>query len=341
VPEGGELTTQEAKSLIDDLAAVKAPAILFSGGEPTLREDLQELMAHAVSYGIRPTISTNGMLIDAKLAEQFRQAGVAYVGISLDGLKATHDAFRRCNGAFERALEGVAHCRAAGVKVGLRMTLSALNHTQVPAVFDLLVQHDIQRICFYHLVYSGRGAELLASDLTAAQRRDVLDVIIDRTEELHRPGKPVEVLTVDNHADGPYLYLRLLQRDPVRAEKALELLQRNRGNASGVRLVCVKSNGDVYPDQFWQTQLLGNLRQRRFADIWNDAGNELLRRLRQFPRSLSGPRCANCRWLGICNGNFRSRAEAITGDVWGDDPSCQLSDEEIGIATPAAALKQR
>jgi radical SAM protein with 4Fe4S-binding SPASM domain len=208
---------------------------------------------------------------------------------------------------------------------------------QVAGVFDLFVQHDIQRICFYHLVYSGRGAELLANDLTAQQRRSVLDLIMDRTEEMQRAGRPVEVLTVDNHADGPYLYLRLLQRDPERAEKAMELLKLNRGNASGVRLVCVKSNGDVYPDQFWQTQLLGNVRAKRFVNIWNDPTNALLRGLRQFPRPLSGPRCANCRWLEICNGNFRARAEAITGDVWGDDPSCQLTDEEIGLTAPTTA----
>ncbi|KPK82920.1 MAG: 12,18-didecarboxysiroheme deacetylase, partial [Phycisphaerae bacterium SM23_33] len=144
----------------------------------------------------------------------------------------------------------------------------------------------------------------------------------------HAAGRQPEVLTVDNHADGPYVVLRLLREDPDRAAAALELLRANGGNASGVRLACVRSDGDVTPDQFWPTQVLGNVRRRPFSEIWNDESIELLAGLRRRPRPLTG-RCARCRWLELCNGNFRARAEAATGETWADDPACYLTDQEV------------
>jgi len=331
---GGELTTQEAETLIDELAGLGTPVILFSGGEPVMRQDLGELMAYAAGHGIRSTISTNGTLITPAIARQFADIGVGYVGISIDGLKRTHDAFRHKVGSFEQALSGIANCQAEGLKVGLRMTLTAYNVNEIGGVFDLMAQRGIPRICFYHLVYTGRGSDIRDADLPAPRRREAIDLILDRTAASHRGGRPVEVLTVDNHCDGPYLYMRLLREDPHRAEQALALLKANGGNASGVRLVCVKSNGDVYPDQFWQTQLLGNIRVRPFSRIWNDPDNRLLADLRRRPRPLVGPRCSKCKWLAVCNGNFRARAEATTG-VWGDDPACYLTDQEIGLTQPA------
>ena len=332
---GGELSTAEAKVLIDDLVKLHAPVILFSGGEPTIRPDLLELMKYASAGGIRSTISTNGTLITPQMAREFAAIGVGYIGVSVDGLQETHDRFRRQPGAFQDAMRGIENSRQAGLKVGFRMTLTAHNLDQVDGVLDLMEQRQIPRICFYHLVYTGRGNDLRSADLTAQQRRDVLDKLLDRTAAWHKGGFPAEVLTVDNHADGPYIYLRLLRENPAQAERTLQLLQTNGGNASGVRLVCVKANGNVYPDQFWQTQLLGNIRQRPFSEIWTDTSNELLTNLRMRPRPLSGPRCSSCRWLGVCNGNFRARAEAVTLDIWGDDPSCQLTDEEIHDACPA------
>ena len=327
-PAADELTGDEARTMIDDLAQFGSPVLLFSGGEPLMRPDLLELIAHAKAGGMRAVVSTNGTLITREFAEQFAEAGLSYVGVSLDGLQEVHDKFRGVKGCFREALQGIRNCRAAGVKVGLRLTLNRRNVAELPGIFGLIEREQIPRVCFYHLVYTGRGGSLTAEALSNDQTREVVDLIMDRTAELHRAGRPVEVLTVDNHADGPYVYLRLRREDPDRAAACLELLNMNGGSSTGVGIGCVSWNGDVMPDQFWRHHVVGNVRQRPFSEIWTDPAQPLLAGLRDR-KTLLKCRCMRCRWLGVCNGNFRARAEAVTGDMWGDDPACYLTDEEI------------
>ncbi|MGC9194309.1 MAG: 12,18-didecarboxysiroheme deacetylase [Syntrophobacteraceae bacterium] len=322
-----ELSTSEGKALIDDLAAFGSPVVLFSGGEPLVRPDLIELARYAVKKGMRAVISTNGTLIDAKVAAELKEVGLSYVGVSLDGLGEVNDRFRGVKGAFERALSGIVACREAGIKVGLRFTMNRLNVGEIPRIFDLLEEYDIPRVCFYHLVYAGRGSELIKEDLSHEQTREALDLIIDRTAELHRRGKPKEVLTVDNHADGPYLYLRMVRENSPRAGEVLELLEMNEGNSSGRGIGCVSWDGSVYADQFWRHYCFGNVREKRFSEIWTDLSNPLMMRLKDKKLYVKG-RCARCRWLSICGGNFRVRAEAALGDLWACDPACYLSDQE-------------
>jgi len=323
-----ELTTEGAKRVLDDLAAFGVPVVLFSGGEPTTRGDLPELIAHARAAGLRAVVSTNGTLITPEMAAEFANVGVSYVGVSLDGLSDTNDRFRGTPGAFAAALTGIRNCRAAGVKVGLRLTLTRHTAPEIGEIFELIEREGIPRICFYHLVYTGRGAALAPDDLSHAKTRAAIDEIMTRTRDLHDRGVATEVLTVDNHADGPYLYLRLLREDPDLAAKAMQLLRMNRGNATGERIGCVSWNGAVHPDQFWRHHVLGNVQQRPFSEIWSDPDLPLLAQLRRRREYLQG-RCARCRWLDVCNGNFRARAEAASGDVWGDDPACYLTDAEI------------
>lgn len=322
------LSTGQAKAMLGDLAAMGCPVVLFSGGEPLLREDLGELAACAVGLGMRAVVSSNGTLITPALAEELAQAGVSYVGISVDGMEATHDRLRGHRGAFGQTLAGLENCRAAGVKVGLRVTLTTQNLDDLPGVLELARQRRIPRLCLYHLVYTGRGSSLREEDLTAPQRRLAMDLLIARSAQASAGGEELELLTVDNHADGAYIYLQLLKSDPARAQAALDLLRMSGGNASGERIGCVRPDGTVLPDQFWQSQPLGNVKERPFSSIWTDAANPLLASLRQRPRPLAG-RCTRCRFLDICNGNFRARAEQASGDLWGDDPSCYLTDQEI------------
>lgn len=324
----GEMTTNEGYAMLEDLASLGAPVVLFSGGEPLIRGDLLQLAARARQLGLRAVISTNGTLIEPAVAEQLREIGLSYVGVSLDGMKATNDRFRGLDGAFDRALEGIRNSRKAGVKVGLRFTINRRNAADVADIFRLLVDEDIPRACFYHLVYAGRGAKLMAEDLDHEQTRRVVDLIIDKTAALHAAGNPKEILTVDNHCDGPYLYLRMLREGSARASDVLELLKMNGGNSSGNGIGCVSWDGGVHPDQFWRHVSLGNVRQRPFSQIWADQGNEFLARLKDKRPHVKG-RCAKCRFLDICGGNFRVRAEAATGDLWASDPACYLSDEEI------------
>jgi 12,18-didecarboxysiroheme deacetylase len=323
-----ELTTVQGKELIDGLADFGVPVILFSGGEPLARKDLPELAGYAVEKGLRAVISTNGTLISAPMARTLKNIGLSYVGISLDGMQEVNDRFRGIKGAFQSALKGIKNCQAAGIKVGLRFTINKFNVSEIPHIFKLIEEMDIPRVCFYHLVYAGRGTDLVKEDLSHEATRSVVDLIINETQRLHAIGKPKEVLTVDNHADGPYLYLRLRKEDPQRAKKVLELLQWNEGNNSGRGIGCVGWDGEVYPDQFWRHCSLGNVLTRPFSKIWTDLSNPLLQRLKDKKKHVKG-RCAACRWLDICSGNFRVRAEATTGDVWAPDPACYLTDEEI------------
>jgi len=327
----GELSKEEGKVLIDDLAQFGAPVMLFSGGEPLMHKDLFELAAYAVSKGMRAVISTNGTLITDDVAAKLKDIGLSYVGISLDGLRETNDKFRGVPGAFDRALEGVRACMRQGIKVGLRFTINKRNAHDIGGIFDLMESEKIPRICFYHLVYAGRGSALIEEDLTHEETRKVVDLIIDRTADLHARGLPTEVLTVDNHCDGPYVYLRMLKENNPRAEEVMELLRMNGGNSSGVGIGCVSWDGSVHADQFWRHESFGNVRERPFSEIWTDMSHPILSKLKDKKKYVKG-RCAKCKFLNVCGGNFRVRAEAVTGDLWEPDPACYLTDEEIGIA---------
>ena len=306
-----ELTTKEAKAMLDDLADYGAPVILFSGGEPLMRHDLLDLIGYAKQKGLRAVISTNGTLITRDTANELKKFGLSYVGISLDGLKETNDRFRGIPGAFDAALEGIRNCMSVGIKVGLRFTINKRNAHDIAGIFQLIEKENIPRACFYHLVYSGRGSNLIEEDLSHKETREVVDLIIDKTKEAHDKGKKIEVLTVDNHADGPYVYLRLMKENPKRAKEVLELLQWNEGNSSGKGLACISWDGEVYADQFWRQYSFGNVRKRKFSEIWEDTSNELMARLKNKNPYIKG-RCAKCRWLNICSGNFRARAEAYS-----------------------------
>ena len=327
----GEMDTMAGKAFIRDLANFSVPVLLFSGGEPLLREDLFELASLAREQGIRVALSTNGTLITKTVAKEISDVGFAEVGISLDGIGSSNDHFRGKNGAYEAALNGIRNCVALGLRVSLRLTITRFNYQEIPAIFRLLEEEDIDRVCFYHLAYSGRAGSLRGEDISHSQTRSVVDMICEHTLDLHRRGLQKEVLTVDNHADGVYLYLKLREPDPRRASKVLDLLRMNGGNNSGIRIGAVDDLGNVHPDQFWWHYSLGNVAQRKFGDIWTDTSEPLLRGLKNRKELLKG-RCARCRYLDLCNGNLRVRAEAVFGDVWAEDPACYLSDEEIGIA---------
>jgi 12,18-didecarboxysiroheme deacetylase len=323
-----ELSTLEGKNLLDDLAEFGVPVILFSGGEPLTRKDLPELAAYAVKKGMRAVISTNGTLITPEKAQTLKEIGLSYVGISLDGMEEINDRFRGVKGAFRAALQGIENCKKAGIKVGLRFTINKSNVAEIPKIFKLLQEMDIPRACFYHLVYAGRGTELVKEDLSHQESRNAVDLIMDLTKQLHDKGHIKEVLTVDNHADGPYLYLRLLKENPVRAREVLELLQMNEGNSSGIGIGCISWDGEVHSDQFWRHYSFGNVKDRPFSEIWTDTSDPLMKKLKEKKKHAKG-RCATCKWLDICAGNFRVRSEAVTGDIWAPDPACYLTDEEI------------
>ena len=325
-----EIDYGQGLALIDDLASFGVPVILFSGGEPLIRPDLIRLAGYAVKKGMRAVVSTNGTLITREKAKELKQVGLSYVGVSLDGMERVNDRFRGKRGAFRDAISGIRNCQEVGLQVGLRFTINRMNVTEIPHIFDLLEEYQIPRVCFYHLVYSGRGSALVEQDLDHGESRRAIDLIIDRTKDLHDRGIPKEVLTVDNHADGPYLYLRMMRENNPRAEEVLELLEMNEGNSSGRGIGCISWEGSVHADQFWRYYSFGNVLERPFSEIWSDLSDPLMKRLKDKKKYVKG-RCAGCRWLDICAGNFRVRSEAVTGDLWASDPACYLTDEEIMV----------
>ena len=326
-----ELTTSEAKRFIDDLADFKVPVLLFSGGEPLIREDFFELAAYAAEKNVRPTLSTNGTLITREVAQEIKNIGVGYVGISLDGLREVNDKFRGVEGAFNRAMSGIENCVAVGQRVGLRFTINHHNFEELDKIFDFIEAEKINRVCFYHLVYSGRGSQMLNEDVTPEESRQAMDTIIRRTKDFALRGLRKEILTVDNHCDGVYMYLKALaDGDDALAAQIKKFIGMNGGNRSGIAFGEVDPLGYVHPDQFTQHHTFGNVRDKKFGDIWTDTGNKILAGLKNRKPLLKG-RCARCKFLDNCNGNFRTRAEAVTGDFWASDPSCYLTDAEIGL----------
>lgn len=326
-----ELTTAEAKQFIDDLADFNVPVLLFSGGEPLIRPDFFELADYAAKKGVRPTLSTNGTLITPEVARKIKDIGVGYVGISLDGLREVNDKFRGKAGAFEAAMNGIKNCVAVDQRVGLRFTINHHNIQELENIFDFIEEENINRVCFYHLVYSGRGNQMMDEDVTAEESRRAMDIIIRRTRDFEERGLKKEILTVDNHCDGVYMYLKALQegKDEL-AQQIKKYIAMNGGNRSGMAFAEVDPLGYVHPDQFTQHHTFGNVRERKFGDIWQDTTNPIMVGLKDRKPLLKG-RCSKCKFLDNCNGNFRTRAEARTGDFWESDPSCYLTDEEIGI----------
>ncbi|MBE0428790.1 MAG: radical SAM protein [Thermoleophilia bacterium] len=324
----GELTTEEGKTLIEDLASFQIPALLFSGGEPLMRKDLFELAGYAASLGIRPTLSTNGTLITLETARKLKDIGFTYVGISLDGIGEVNDTFRGHEGAFKKTMQGFRNCVEVGQRVGLRLTLTRHNYRDLHNIFDFIEAENIDRACFYHLVYSGRGKD--TDDLTHEESRDAMDIILARTKDFHDRGLEKDILTVDNHVDGIYLYMKLREEAPERAEAVMKLLRWNGGGmfSSGVGIGDIDFLGNVHPDQFWMHHTFGNVRERPFSVIWMDTSDPVMKGLKDRRGHIHG-RCRSCKWFDACGGAMRARADLYYGDPWGPDPACYLTDEEI------------
>jgi radical SAM protein with 4Fe4S-binding SPASM domain len=331
----GELSTAEARTVIDDLAGFGVPVVLFSGGEPLMRPDLFELIGHALSRGIRAVVSSNGTLITSEVARRLSEIALPYVGISIDGPEAVHDRFRGKKGAFQETLGGIRRCREAGLRVGFRVTLTEYSYPFLDDLFDLIEDEDIPRACFYHLAYAGRGSSLIAHDLSHEQTRSAVDTIFRRAIDFHRRGLTKDILTVDNHTDGVYLYLKVREEQPERADEVYQMLRWNGGNQSGVAIANIDHLGDVHADQFSGNYSFGNVRERPFTQIWTDTSDARMGALKDRKGRITG-RCSRCPYFEICNGNLRARAESYYGDPWAEDPACYLTEKEFGVVETTA-----
>jgi radical SAM protein with 4Fe4S-binding SPASM domain len=297
-----ELTTNQAKKLLADLADANCP--------------------------VRTVISTNGTLIDSETAAKLAEVGLAYAGISLDGAEQFHDKFRQVTGSFRATLNAIEHCKKAGIKTGLRFTITKANADQVPVLFDIAASTGVSRICFYHLIRTGRARQLDKQTLTPEQTRQTVDTIVEKTADFAKKDLVDEVLTVGNHADGPYLLLRMEKENSKGYENARRLLLASGGNKTGENIACVTWDGSVHPDQFWLNYSVGNVKDRTFKQIWKDSTQPVLANLRK-KSEFADPRCLTCCWFNLCKGNFRFLGTDANPENWLNEPPCYLTDDEI------------
>ncbi|MEX2240418.1 MAG: heme d1 biosynthesis radical SAM protein NirJ [Burkholderiales bacterium] len=325
----GELDTAEVLRVMDDLKAFGVPALILSGGEPLLRKDIFQIAGRSKALGFYTALSTNGTLIDAPLARRIGDTGFDYVGISLDGLEATHDKFRRQAGAFGKSLAALRLCRDLGIKVGVRFTLTQDNAADLPGLLDLVEEERICRFYLSHLNYAGRGNVNRKRDAHFRVTREALDLLFARAWDAARRGVEKDFVTGNNDADGVYLLHWARRNIPGLDEPRLRAtLAAWGGNSSGVNVANIDNLGNVHPDTMWWDCTLGNVRSRRFGDIWRDTRHPIMAGLKQRPRQVKG-RCASCAYFDVCGGNTRVRAMKVSGDPWAEDPGCYLEDEEI------------
>ena len=324
----GELSTAEVFTVMDDLDAFGVPVLILSGGEPLLRPDIFEISHRAKALGFYVGLSTNGTLIGEHNIEAIAGVGYDYVGISLDGMRETHDRFRREEGAFDASLHGIRLCRERALKVGLRFTLTKDNATDLPDLLALMVREQVDKFYLSHLNYAGRGNRNRKSDVVHRTTRTSMDLLFETAwrDAADRAGR--EYVTGNNDADGVYLLHWAARRFPDRVGRLRARLVQWGGNSSGVNIANIDNLGVVHPDTFWWHYPLGNVRERPFSEIWREPRDPVMAGLRRRPRPVKG-RCGECGYLDVCGGNTRVRAHQTTGDAWAEDPACYLFDEEI------------
>ncbi|ACB33716.1 Radical SAM domain protein [Leptothrix cholodnii SP-6] len=338
----GELSGAEVGTVMDDLKAFHVPVLILSGGEPLMRPDIFEIAARAKAMRFYIGLSTNGTLIDEPMADRVAAAGFDYVGISLDGLRETHDKFRRLDGAFDRSLAAVRLLHARGVKVGLRFTMTAMNAHDLPALLQLMRDEQVDKFYFSHLNYAGRGNIHRGRDAQFAATREAMDLLFETAWQAALEGRDEEYVTGNNDADGPYLLQWVAEHLPHLSPLVHESLRQRLvawgGNSSGVNVANIDNLGNVHPDTMWWHHTLGNVRERPFSAIWADTSDPLMAGLKARRRPVGG-RCGGCAHFAICGGNTRVRAQQLTGNAWAEDPGCYLSDAEIGVSGNGERVK--
>lgn len=325
----GELSTTEVHAVMDDLKAFHVPVLILSGGEPLLRPDIFDISRRAKAKGFYTALSSNGTLMTGAIAEQIAEIGYDYVGVSLDGIGATHDRFRGQAGAFDAALDGMRRCAEHGVKVGLRFTMTLDNWRELPNLIALAERERVDKFYLSHLVYAGRGNKNRGDDADWTVTRDAMNYLFETAWASLERGETREFVTGNNDADAVLLYKWVSRRFPERAGHLRAKLAQWGGNATGVNVANIDNLGNVHPDTMWWSYSLGNVRRRPFSQIWTDVSDPIMAGLKQRPRKISG-RCGACAFFDICGGNTRVRALQLSGDAFAEDPACYLTDEEIG-----------
>ncbi len=320
------LSTKFILSSIDELKKANIKFVIFSGGEPLLREDIFDIADKMRKEGIITYLSTNGLFINEKNVDKIIQK-FNYIGISIDGMEEVHDYFRGKKGSFKKSIEAIKLIQSYGGNAGIRFTITNETKDSFYDIFKLSEDIGVNKIYISHLVYSGRGFDNLKIDISKEQRREFVDFIINKAFEYYEQKRDIDIVTGNMEMDAILFLDRFSKKYPNLKEEMVKRLKNWGGNSAGRRLLNINWLGEVKPDPFFPFTI-GNMTQTPLSQIWLDKENQLLQRLREYPRKLDG-RCQKCGVIDICNGGSRSRAYAISGNLWDEDPSCYLSDEEI------------
>ena len=334
----GELSTEQVYGVMDNLKSFGVPVLILSGGEPLMRPDIFEISHRAKDMGFYVGLSSNGTLISEDNIQDIVDVGYNYVGVSIDGTRETHDKFRRKQGSFDEALNGIRLCHDAGIKVGLRFTLTQDNKQDLPELLKLMDDEGIDKFYLSHLNYAGRGNKNRRDDLHHKMTREAMNLIFDTCLKDVKAGRKREFVTGNNDADGVYMLLWARENVPEQADHLEQLLRQWGGNSSGVNISNIDNIGNVHPDTMWWEYTIGNVKQRPFSEIWMDTSDPLMSGLKLKRRPVEG-RCANCNYYDICGGNTRTRAWQLSGNFWAEDPGCYLDNEEIGVTEDVERLE--
>jgi radical SAM protein with 4Fe4S-binding SPASM domain len=274
-------------------------------------------------------LSTNGTLITPEIARRIKDSGIEYAGISLDGAIAeTHDRFRNSPGAFEQTIKAFTACQEAGLRCGVRVTLTKENCGELEALVDLALSLGASRFCLYWLVPTGRGSDSYSRlQLDREEVTEALSLLYRKARETDPAD--MEFLTVDSPQDCIHLLMSMEKEGSEDLGDARELLESLKGGCSaGTRVANIDAQGNVFPCQFARSPefLVGNIRDRPFSRIWADTANPVLARFREKQARFGG-RCGECSWRDLCGGGCRVRAHATDGDFFAEDPFCFLVED--------------
>lgn len=295
-----ELTTEEGMRLIDQIAEAGFKVMIFSGGEPLMRPDIYDLVAHAASKGLRPVFGTNGTLITPEVARRLKEAGACAMGISVDSLDpAKHDRFRGLENAFELTCAGIEACKEAALPFQLHTTVVDWNRDEVCAITDFAVERGAMAHYIFFLIPVGRGKFIKETALEVEENERLLQDIMRKSA-----GVPIDV----KPTCAPQF---------TRVAKQLDVPTRfDRGCLAGLTYCVIGSEGIVRPCAY-MTEEAGNVRKQSFADIWRTS--PVFERLRT--RAYSGA-CGTCDYAEGCGG-CRARAGYYhDGDIMAQDDYC-------------------
>ncbi len=319
-----DLTTEQARRMIADLADFARPILVFSGGEPLMRSDLFDLADSARKHELRTALATNGTLIDAEVAGRIRDAGFARVSISLDGVDAaTHDRFRQLAGSFDRALAGLRHVQQSGVSAQINCTIARHNAGQIEAVLALAESLKVDAVHYFLLVPVGCGEQIAEEQMLPADQVETL--LVQLAELDSRSSMPIKATCAPHY----YRIVRQLGRrtrsgggahqvkggHPASTDQQ-PLHSMTRGCLAGTAVCFVSHTGQVYPCGYLPVSA-GDVTRQRFVDIWRDS--EVFARLRTT--DLLQGRCGVCEFRHVCGG-CRARAFHQHGDYLAEEPYC-------------------